>query len=59
MLLIQNSTSILSSKIILSIGMEYDVELGKQLVDELLELWVETKTQCERIEDIVKQLKEK
>ena len=39
--------------------MEYDLDLGKQLVNELVELWVETKVRCERIEDLVKQLKEK
>jgi len=39
--------------------MEYDLDLGKQLVNELVDLWVETKVRCERIEDLVKQLKEK
>jgi len=39
--------------------MEYDLDLGKQLVNELVELWVETKVRCERIEDLVTQLKEK
>jgi len=39
--------------------MENDIELGKELVDELLELWVETRTKCEQIEEIVKQLREK
>ena len=38
--------------------MKYDIEQGKQLVDELVELWIETKIQCNKIENLVKQLKE-
>jgi len=38
--------------------MEYDMELGKQLVDELVDLWIESKTRCEIIEELVKKLKE-
>ena len=38
--------------------MIYTLEQGKQLVDELLELWVETKIRCDKIENLVKQLKE-
>jgi len=37
--------------------MEYDIELGKQLVDELVELWVETKVRCDKIEVLIIQLK--
>jgi len=38
--------------------MKYDMELGKQLVDELIDLWIETKSQCDKIESLVKQIKE-
>ncbi len=38
--------------------MKYDLEQGKQLVDELIELWVETRIRCDKIEELVKQLKE-
>ena len=36
--------------------MEYDTELSKQLVDELVELWTECSIRCDRIEEIIKQL---
>ena len=36
--------------------MESDIELGKQLIDELVDLWVETKDKCEIIEELVKKL---
>jgi hypothetical protein len=39
--------------------MEFDMEQGKQLVDELVNLWIETKIRCDKIEELVKQLKEK
>lgn len=39
--------------------MEFDIELGKQLIDELLELWVETKIKCDRIEQLTKTTKRK
>ncbi len=39
-------------------NMKCDMELGKQLVDELVELWIKTKIQCDKIEELVKQLKE-
>ncbi len=38
--------------------MRYDTEMGKQLIDELIELWSETKIQCDKIEDLVEQLKD-
>jgi hypothetical protein len=38
--------------------MEYDMELGKELINELLELWVETKVKCEKIEELIKQFEE-
>ncbi len=38
--------------------MKYTMEQGKQLVDELIELWIETKIRCDKIESLVKQLKE-
>jgi hypothetical protein len=38
--------------------MKYDLEQGKQLIDELLDLWIETKVRCDRIEELVKQLNE-
>ena len=37
--------------------MEFDIELGKQLVDELVDLWVETNVRCNRIENLVKKIK--
>jgi hypothetical protein len=38
--------------------MEYDMDMSQQLVDELVELWVETKVRCDKIEELIKQLKE-
>jgi len=38
--------------------MDFDMEHGKQLVDELVDLWVETKVRCERIEQLIKKIKE-
>lgn len=32
--------------------------MSKQLVDELVNLWIETKVRCEKIEQLIKQLKE-
>ena len=34
-------------------------EQGKQLVDQLIELWTECSVRCDRIEELVKQIKEK
>jgi len=33
------------------------MDMSKQLVDELVELWVENKIQCDKIESLVKQIK--
>ena len=38
--------------------MEYDIKIGKQLIDELIDLWTENKIRCEKIEQLIKQLKE-
>ena len=38
--------------------MEYDLDFGKQLIDELVDLWVEIKVRCDKIEQLIKQLKE-
>ncbi len=38
--------------------MKYTMEQGKQLIDELIELWIETKLRCDKIEELVKQLKD-
>jgi len=38
--------------------MEYNLEMSKELVDELVELWVETKVKCDKIEQLIKQLEE-
>ena len=38
--------------------MKYDMEQGKQLVDELVDMWIETKVKCDKIEELVKQIKE-
>ena len=35
------------------------MDMSKQLVDELVELWVETKIQCDKIESLVKQIKKR
>lgn len=39
--------------------MEYDTKLGMKLVDELIELWIITNVQCEKIEEIIVQFKKK
>lgn len=39
--------------------MKYDMKQGKQLVDELIDLWIETKNRCDKIENLVKQIKNK
>jgi len=39
--------------------MESDLETGKQLVDELLDLWSECQNRCNRIEKIIEELNEK
>ena len=39
--------------------MESEIELGKRLIDELTDLWVECNNRCERIESIIKQINEK
>lgn len=38
--------------------MKYDTEMGKQLISELIDLWIETKDRCYKIENLVKQFKE-
>ena len=38
--------------------MKYDIEQGKQLVDELVELWSECFMRCDKIAELVKQIKE-
>jgi hypothetical protein len=38
--------------------MEYDMEISQHLVDELVELWVESKVRCDKIEEMIKQLNE-
>ena len=38
--------------------MEYDIEIGKQLVNELIDLWSECRSRCDRIDEIVKKLQE-
>ena len=39
--------------------MKNNIEPGKQLIDELVELWIETKDRCDRIENLINQIKEK
>lgn len=34
------------------------MKLGKQLVEELVDLWFDCKMRCEKIEQLIKQLKE-
>lgn len=36
--------------------MEFDLETGKELVDELLNLWEECKKRCDRIEEIIQEI---
>ena len=38
--------------------MKNETEEGKQLVDELIELWSECSIRCEKIEELVKEIKE-
>jgi hypothetical protein len=38
--------------------MKNNIEQSKKLIDELLELWIETKLRCDKIELLVKQIKE-
>jgi len=37
--------------------MEYDMKIAEQLAEELVNLWVETKMHCEKIERLIKQIK--
>ena len=39
--------------------MKNEIEQGKELVDELIELWTECSKRCDSIEEIVRQIKEK
>jgi len=38
--------------------MGFDMELGKQLIEELVDLWNDCSIRCEKIEQKIKQLKE-
>ena len=38
--------------------MKYDMELSKQIRNELVELWLKTKIRCYKIESLDKQIKE-
>ena len=38
--------------------MKYDTELSKHLADELVELELECSMRCDRIEELLKQIKE-
>ncbi len=39
--------------------MEYNLEQGKKLIEELIDLWFECSIRCERIENLIKQIYEK
>ncbi len=39
--------------------MEFDMKLGKQLVDELTDLWSECSRRCDSIEKLIKEINEK
>jgi hypothetical protein len=39
-------------------NMVSNIEIGKHLVDELADLWIETKVKCDKIESLIKQHKE-
>ena len=34
--------------------MKYNIEQSKQLIDELVDLWIKTKIRCDKIESFVK-----
>jgi len=34
------------------------MDMSKQLVDELVELWIETKVKCDKIEELIRHIKE-
>ena len=36
--------------------MNNDIELGKQLVDELTDLWLECSERCDKIEELIKKI---
>jgi hypothetical protein len=38
--------------------MKNDIKLGKQLVDELTDLWLECSQRCDRIEELIKKINE-
>ena len=38
--------------------MEYDINLREKLGEELVDLWTECSVRCERIEELLKQIKE-
>jgi len=40
------------------LNIEYDIDLNQQLVNELVELWVEIKVRCDKIEELIIQFKE-
>lgn len=37
--------------------MEYNEEINYELAKEMAELWLECKVRCDRIEEIIKQIK--
>ena len=39
--------------------MEFDKESGKQLIDELVDLWVECNQKCKKIEVLIKEIYKK
>lgn len=36
--------------------MKYTIKHSKQLIDELIDMWIETKIRCDRIKELVKHL---
>jgi hypothetical protein len=38
--------------------MKFDMDVGKKLIEELVDLWNDCSIRCEKIEQLVKQLKE-
>jgi len=39
--------------------MKYDIDLAKQLADELTDLWSECSRRCDSIENLIRQINEK
>ena len=43
---------------LLGVFLEDEIELGKQLIRELVDLWTECKMRCDEIEELIKKISE-